>query len=179
MRQRTGFELPAGIVATYFIFKLWWSGWFASAGIEFFQPEFAFQEGALMGAEQLYGDSIFGKLFIEAINLMVGIGTIVIWAATGILSILKDVFAGVGEAIGYSRSIDWPFLKKQSSSQDASEITKAIDPGTAAYEDAKRIELANELIAAAIEGRQTRVINAAESLHGKKFFRQAKQSTSK
>lgn len=179
MKNRTGFELPIGILATYFIFKLWWAGWFQDASIEMlasYWPRFLTSDGVQpLAAGQLYGTSVFGTLFIETINLLVGIGTVVIWLISGAWAVLKDIISGTSEGIGFTRKLQWPawdfWTKKPVTPpvSDSPEATPEATPEPIVDQDAARIAVANELVSAALDGSQSRLIAAAEMLHGEKF----------
>lgn len=181
MKNRTGFELPVGVLATYFIFKLWWAGWFQAMGIQLLAPELPHllmsSDSQLLTADQVYGSSVFGTLFIEGINLMVGVGTLVIWVITGIWAALKDVVYGTADGMKVVRGLEWPsldFWNRKPSTPAAVEPAK--QPGTAgaeARQEAARVIVANELVSAAIDGSRERVIAAAEMLHGKQFIDRA------
>lgn len=180
MKNRTGFELPVGILATYFIFKLWWAGWFQAMGIQLLAPELPHLlmsgDGQPLTADQVYGSSIFGTLFIEGINFLVGIGTLVIWLVTGIWAVLKDVVFGMSDGMTVIRSLEWPSLDfwNRKSATPAESVSNPVAKVKATDDnEAKRAIVANELVSAAIDGSQARLIAAAEMLHGKQFIKRA------
>lgn len=134
-------------------------------GIELLAPQFP--ESLMSGdtpltAEQAYGESVVGKILIESINVLVGIGTVVIWIVSGLFVVLKDLFTGMVDASKVFRSNGLPDIGGMISGLFKSKQAK-VQPS----EEDPKIAAANALIKSAIDGDFEAIIKSAEALHGK------------